>query len=373
MRRLLFITPVMVASLGRMEVWLDARRGGSPKTLENAENLFDRVLCTEDTAAAFSNAACLVADAEADGVCKLRSKGAIAGGSTVVSCGETQKRATALVGSVDWLHVDALAGQPMIVAENLLGAAEDSGTRVACSVAEAEDVPGLAFALRRGVDALVLDDGCNAATLEAATIAKAQRAEDAADDALARDVDARDAGPTLEAWDVVGVEEGSVSDRVALDLTSLMAHDEGCLVGSSAKALALVLGETATGGFVPPRPFRCNAGPVHSYVAMADGKTKYLSEVGAGDRVLVVSGRGSRAAEVGRAKVEPRPTLRVDLERGGKKGNVFLQQAETVRLAGAAGDPLAVTKAKAGDRVLVAFDDRGTHVGGRISVRVDER
>ncbi|KAH8091866.1 3-dehydroquinate synthase [Aureococcus anophagefferens] len=112
-----------------------------------------------------------------------------------------------------------------------------------------------------------------------------------------------------------------------------MAHDEGCLVGSSAKALALVLGETATGGFVPPRPFRCNAGPVHSYVAMADGKTKY----------------------------------------SGKKGNVFLQQAETVRLAGAAGDPLAVTKAKAGDRVLVAFDDRGTHVGGRISVRVDER
>ena len=84
MRCLLFITPVMVASLGRMEVWLDARRGGSPKTLDN--DLFDRVLCTEDAAAAFSNAECLVADAEADGVCKLRSKGAIAGGSTVVSC-----------------------------------------------------------------------------------------------------------------------------------------------------------------------------------------------------------------------------------------------------------------------------------------------
>ena len=86
------------------------------------------------------------------------------------------------------------------------------------------------------------------------------------------------------------------------------------LVGSNAKALVLVLGETATGGFVPPRPFRVNAGPVHSYILRADGKTSYLSEVKAGDELLVASraGGSTRSAVVGRAKVEPRPCLRVD-------------------------------------------------------------
>ena len=39
-------------------------------------------------------------------------------------------------------------------------------------------------------------------------------------------------------------------------------------------------------GFVPPRPFRVNAGPVHAYVLMADGSTKYLSECRAGDEVM---------------------------------------------------------------------------------------
>ena len=51
---------------------------------------------------------------------------------------------------------------------------------------------------------------------------------------------------------------------------------------------------------------------------------------------------------------------------------MFLQQAETVRLAGVAG-PLPVTRAQVGDVVLVRPDDKGTHVGQRISVPVDER
>ena len=49
-----------------------------------------------------------------------------------------------------------------------------------------------------------------------------------------------------------------------------------------------------------------------------------------------------------------------------------MQQAETVRLAGVGG-PLPVTKARAGDAVLVQADERGTHVGMRISVDVKEK
>ena len=167
------------------------------------------------------------------------------------------------------------------------------------------DVPGLTFALDRGVDALVLDADASPELCEAALIAKAQRAESAAGDddaAAARDAPA---GPaTLEAWDVVAVSDGGCADRVAVDFTTLLSHDEGLLVGSSAKALALVLGETATGGFVPPRPFRVNAGPVHAYALAADLSTKYLSEVGAGDHLLIVGRDGStREGVVGRAKV----------------------------------------------------------------------
>ena len=123
-----------------------------------------------------------------------------------------------------------------------------------------------------------------------------------------------------------GVSDGGVADRVAVDFTTLLSNDEGLLVGSSAKALALVLGETATGGFVPPRPFRVNAGPVHSYVLAAGGKTTYLSEVSAGDTLVVASTDGStREATVGRAKVEPRPCVQVDLQR--EKGPGSGQQA----------------------------------------------
>lgn len=32
------------------------------------------------------------------------------------------------------------------------------------------------------------------------------------------------------------------------------------------------------------RPFRINAGPVHSYALLGDGSTKYLSELCAGDQ-----------------------------------------------------------------------------------------
>merc|ERR1712241_1395606 len=99
----------------------------------------------------------------------------------------------------------------------------------------------------------------------------------------------------------------------------------GVLVSSSAKALCFVQAETAQTGLVPPRPFRINAGPVHAYVLLADGRTKYLSEVTAGDEVLVVEAgdcpRGddagnsksgaipitSRGVVVGRCKTEPRP------------------------------------------------------------------
>ena len=58
-----------------------------------------------------------------------------------------------------------------------------------------------------------------------------------------------------------------------------------------------------------------NAGPPHSYVLMADGKTKYIAELTSGDEVMLVSDNGkSRAATIGRLKIEKRPFLRISWE-----------------------------------------------------------
>lgn len=109
---------------------------------------------------------------------------------------------------------------------------------------------------------------------------------------------------------VDSIRAAGMGDRVCLDFTQLLTDDEGVLVGSSAKGLALIHGisserigdspiyesyigslsihfaapgETFASGFVPARPFRVNAGPVHHYVRMGDGGFKYLAEITAGE------------------------------------------------------------------------------------------
>jgi 3-dehydroquinate synthase II len=135
------------------------------------------------------------------------------------------------------------------------------------------------------------------------------------------------------------------------------------------------------GALVPARPFRVNAGPVHSYILLADESTKYLEEVVPGDNVLVLDAHGAtRTVTVGRCKIEPRPLLLLSFEADGARGQVFLQQAETVRLIVESGEHGAlevearsVTEIQVGDRLRVRRTARGTHVGRAISARVEEK
>ena len=50
------------------------------------------------------------------------------------------------------------------------------------------------------------------------------------------------------------------------------------LVGNSSSGLFLIHAETIESGYVAARPFRVNAGPVHAYVYLPEGATKYLSD-----------------------------------------------------------------------------------------------
>lgn len=53
-------------------------------------------------------------------------------------------------------------------------------------------------------------------------------------------------------------------------------------------------------------------GPVHAYVAVPGGKTSYLSELQAGNEVIVVDQEGrQRTAIVGRVKIETRQLILV--------------------------------------------------------------
>ncbi|KAL1510396.1 hypothetical protein AB1Y20_000043 [Prymnesium parvum] len=366
---------LLTSAASHFQLWLDVRRGGST---DMASGLFDRLLVADSQASPATEPRPPTVRLTAEG--RLMENDRCAGACCRIDSPEEQNAALALVGSVEWLLVEG-SRAPMITAENLLGAAEATPTRIAVAIHSAADVGGLAFALERGVDALVcdallLEGRGGGAITEALQICKAQRLERGSSSAFPAAQRNEGAGIELRAARIKGVVPGGTADRVALDFTRLMSDDEGCLVGSSAKALALVHAETVESGFVPPRPFRVNAGPVHSYVLMADESSKYLSELKAGDTVLGVSRDGStRPAVVGRCKVEPRPVVRVDFElsEASETAHVFLQQAETVRLATPVGcAALPVTAAARDGAILVRTTTAGTHVGKAIGARVVE-
>ena len=96
---------------------------------------------------------------------------------------------------------------------------------------------------------------------------------------------------------VTRVEVVGVGDRVCVDCTSAFQPGEGLLVGSFARGLFLAHSECLSSfGYVDPRPFRVNAGPVSRTCCSPEGARGYLSELRAGDEVLCVAsdGRGPR-------------------------------------------------------------------------------
>ena len=170
------------------------------------------------------------------------------------------------------------------------------------------------------------------------------------------------------------IEPLSSGDRVCVDTCSSMDLGEGMLVGNSSQALFLIHSENVENPFVNPRPFRVNAGPVHAYIRMADGGTKYLSEIRIGDRVLIVNFEGKTyPAVVGRAKVERRPLVLIEAEEKGQTISVILQNAETIRLIQADGKPISLIDLHEGSEVLVYREKGGRHFGVQIDETILER
>ena len=173
---------------------------------------------------------------------------------------------------------------------------------------------------------------------------------------------------------ITSIKPVGMGDRVCVDTASMLSVGEGMLVGSQSGSMFLVHSESIETEYVASRPFRVNAGPVHAYVMVPGGKTKYLSELKAGEEALAVDKNGNtRVVIIGRMKIEKRPLVAVEAEHGGKPLRTLLQNAETILLVSEKGEPVSISRLKAGDKVLAYVEEGGRHFGMKVKESIEEK
>jgi len=178
----------------------------------------------------------------------------------------------------------------------------------------------------------------------------------------------------LVPFTVTRIQPLGMGDRVCVDTCSMLSDGEGMLMGNTSSAMLLVHAETLENPYVAPRPFRVNAGAVHAYILMPDGKTAYLSDLAIGGKVLVSDAAGkAHTAVIGRTKIERRPLLLVEAETEGSKVSLILQNAETIRLVGEKGEAISVVNLAAGDRVMGCLLEGGRHFGMAVKETIREK
>ena len=247
----------------------------------------------------------------------------------------------------------------VIPLENLIAELHRAGVKILAGVKRAEEARTAVETLEIGADGVMLD--------ARGRVAEVKRVCEVLEKLAVERLELLPAKVAL-------VKPVGMGDRACVDTTSLLSIGEGMLVGSQASGLFLVHSETLPSKFVEPRPFRVNAGPVHAYIRLPDGRTKYLSELRAGDEVLVVNAGGeARSAVVGRVKIERRPLLLIEAECKGEALRTLVQNAETINLVSKAGKPVSVTKLKPGDEVLVHVERVGRHFGVEVEETIVER
>jgi len=243
-------------------------------------------------------------------------------------------------------------GWEIIPVENILAQQEALGLEVD-SLQEARVAAGI---LEKGVATLVVLPG---GVLELK--------------AIVREMKLSQGTMPLEAAEVISVDPVGLGHRVCVDTLSLLQTGQGMLVGNTSAFSFLVHAETETNPYVAPRPFRINAGGVHSYATLPDDRTSYLEELAPGREVLIVGADGATStAVVGRCKTEIRPMLLITARIGDVIGKVFLQNAETIRVVREDGSPVSVVLLNPGDRILCHQDQAGRHFGMRIQEEIFE-
>lgn len=245
----------------------------------------------------------------------------------------------------------------VIPLENLIAGLQKLDVQIIAGVRDAQEAKLALETLEHGSDGILID------TDDLSEIKKVMDV---------RDKSEMEKTPLVAAR-VTKVKQVGMGDRVCVDTASLMVPGEGMLIGSQSNGLFLVNSESEESPYVAARPFRVNAGAVHAYIRVGE-KTRYLSELSAGDEVLIVNSIGeTRPAVIGRVKIERRPLMLVEAEVDGIKIKTLLQNAETIKLVGADGKPVPVTALKEGDEVMVHFEASARHFGIKIEETIIEK
>jgi len=224
-------------------------------------------------------------------------------------------------------------------------------------VAGAEQARVAVQVLERGVDGVVLD------TRDAEEVRR-----------TVTEVHAISPKLEITTAEITAIKVLGMGDRACVDTCTTMGRGEGMLVGNSGQAFFLVHSESLETEFLNPRPFRVNAGAVHAYIMLADGKTTYLSELKAGDEVLLVRYDGQTSVGyVGRNKIERRPLVLVEAQAGDRALSLVMQNAETIYLTTPDGEAVSVASLTPGDNVLVHVELGGRHLGVPVEETITER
>jgi len=332
------------------EIWLHLDKWEKELVTEAIETGVDAVLTTKDLAARVRELGRIMVVCPETGDKKVPDDVEV----IIINNKEDETRAarslgskTVIVRTTDW---------DIIPLENLI---PQGGQRLFTFVRNLEDAKLAAGIMEKGVAGVVLETSSRE---EISRVVK-----------FIKNLERESFG--LSVFTVTQVKNIGLGDRVCVDTCSNLELGEGLFVGNSSQALFLVHAENIENPYVSPRPFRVNAGAVHSYVRVPGDRTRYLGELKTGDPVLIINGRGdSYTAHVGRSKIEKRPLLVLFAEDPeGNEHSVVLQNAETIRLMDVDGKPASVVKLKKGDKVLGFSEKIGRHFGMAVEETIKEQ
>ena len=253
---------------------------------------------------------------------------------------DENKAAKAAELNVDYIIINCLDWR-VIPLENLIAKGRGKSKLIA-EVTTSEDAKLVLEALELGTDGVLLKTSSLDELAKTVKVVKAQTPK-----------------MLLTTAKVLSIKPIGSGARVCVDTVDLMVPGEGMLVGCQSAGFFLVEAEVNENPYVQSRPFRVNAGPASHYTLTSLQGTRYLSELKAGDEVLIVNREGKvRITNVGRSKIEFRPLILIEAQADDIKIKTILQNAETIRLV----TPKAskpVTELKPNDEVLVHLATKG--------------
>ena len=259
---------------------------------------------------------------------------------------DLQELQVILIETADW-HI--------IPIENLIAKLAELDTELIATASTPEEVTLLENILELGVDGCLLEQSSSYTIQE-----------------LLQSISADEDGLDLVPLQVTSTQKIGNGDRVCVDTVSMLRLGEGLLVGSTSAVQVLVQAEVEKSGFVNSRPFRVNAGVVSSYTLNFE-KTNYLSELSAGDTVMIVDRQGHvRKEHIARVKIERRPLIVVKCEYKSREYAVILQDAETVKVITPHGSK-RVDRLEIGDEVLCHISTGARHFGMKIDEFIEEK